>query len=417
LCALDASSADLHGRSVLIRTAEQLPTVLAALALDGLAGRILLCPPDLPDAHLAAIAAEGAVDLVVTDGVLPVPPGIPVIACRSALDRPAPAAPAPAVDTEWVLFTSGTTGRPKLVRHSLAALTGHLVDGVAPDRAIWGTFYDVRRYGGLSIVFRALLGGASMVLSTPSQPLADFLRRAGAEGVTHMTGTPSHWRQALMSPAITALAPAYVRLSGEIADQAILDRLRIAFPAASIAHAFASTEAGLAFDVRDGLAGFPVALLERPGGAEIRIVEGTLRIRSARTASGYLGTGAFRDDAGFIDTGDMVERRGDRFFFIGRREGVINVGGLKVFPEEVEAVLNAHPAIRAARVWGRSSPLVGAVVAADIVLEPGHGLDAVRDSVLDACRAALPPHKVPVSLRAVAGLPVAESGKLVRTGA
>ena len=412
--------AALHGRSVLVSTQAQLPTVLAMLDLDGVAARMLLCPPDLPPEHLPAIMAEAGVDAVVTDGSrlgLPPMPGVAVVTCRSDLNRPAPAGLARGLDTEWVLFTSGTTGRPKMVSHTLDSLTGHLTDAPAgPNGVVWSTFYDVRRYGGLSILVRALLGPASMVLSSADETVAAFLARAGALGVTHISGTPSHWRRALMSPAVSALAPLNVRLSGEIADQALLDRLRAIFSRARVTHAFASTEAGVAFEVTDGLAGFPAALFDgHTLKAEMRVEDGTLRIRSLRAASGYLGKRLNGAD-GFVDTGDMVERRGERYYFIGRREGVINVGGEKVFPEEVEAVINRHPAVRMSLVWPRSSPITGAIVAADIVLQPDQAADfaTIRAEVLDACRAALPPHKVPVSVRQAASLAIAESGKLVR---
>ena len=96
---------------------------------------------------------------------------------------------------------------------------------------VWGTFYDIRRYGGLQIYLRAVCGGASLVLSNAGEPVADHLARLAADGVTHLSGTPSQWRRALMTvPAVEALAPRYVRLSGEIADQAVLDSLRTAFP-------------------------------------------------------------------------------------------------------------------------------------------------------------------------------------------
>ena len=79
-----------------------------------------------------------------------------------------------------------------------------------------------------------------MVLSSAAESLGDFMARVGAHGVTHISGTPSHWRRALMSPAARRIAPAYVRLSGEIAAQAILDKLRAFFPAASVAHCAAA---------------------------------------------------------------------------------------------------------------------------------------------------------------------------------
>ena len=109
---------------------------------------------------------------------------------------------------------------------------------------------------------RAALTGTSLVLSSAQESTADFLARAASHRVTHISGTPSHWRRALMSSAAHLITPEYVRLSGEIADQTILNQLRAVYPQARIAHAFATTEAGVAFDVNDGLAGFPAGALE-----------------------------------------------------------------------------------------------------------------------------------------------------------
>src|SRR5262249_5647600 len=156
------------------------------------------------------------------------------------------------------------------------------------------------------------------------------------------------WRRALMSPGVRGIAPRYVRLSGEVADQTILNMLHAFYPQAAVGHAFASTEAGVAFEVDDGHAGFPAKFLDVPGEVEIKIEDNYLRVRSTRTAKCFLGTqpSAVEDSEGFVDTGDIVELRGDRYYFLGRRTGVINVGGLKVYPEEIEALLNRHPAIR-----------------------------------------------------------------------
>jgi acyl-coenzyme A synthetase/AMP-(fatty) acid ligase len=421
---LAASAETLRGRSVLVSAARQLPAVLAILELDGIAARLVLAPPDLDPAHIPPILAEAGIDTIVSDGTGPAGTAIPgtgFVRCGLPV-RPADTRPARGQDTDWLLFTSGTTGRPKMVVHSLPGLTGPLDDGlqVAPD-AVWSTFYDVRRYGGLQILMRACLGGGAMVLSQAQEPVGDFLTRAGAAGVTHISGTPSHWRRALMSPAIAQLAPAYVRLSGEVADQAILNSLRQAFPRASVAHAFASTEAGVAFDVRDGLAGFPASVIGQPGAkVEMRVQDGSLRIRSGRTATRYVGDLArpVADAEGFVDTGDMVELRDGRYYFVGRREGQINVGGQKVHPEEVEAVINQHPGVRMSRVRARPSPITGALVVADVVLDDQDAAFApLREAILERCRAALPAHKVPAMLRQVPSLAIAESGKLVRTGA
>ena len=78
--------------------------------------------------------------------------------------------PANRMCTEWVLMTSGTTGVPKMVVHDLASLTAPLQAPSPADGAtVWGTFYDIRRYGGLQIYLRAVLGGASLVLSSAGE--------------------------------------------------------------------------------------------------------------------------------------------------------------------------------------------------------------------------------------------------------
>jgi acyl-coenzyme A synthetase/AMP-(fatty) acid ligase len=289
---------------------------------------------------------------------------------------------------------------------------------------VWSTFYDIRRYGGLQIYLRAVLGGTPLVLSSPGESTADFLARAAAHGVTHISGTPSHWRRALMSGAAQSLRPEYLRLSGEVADQGLLDQLREAYPNAKIAHAFASTEAGVAFDVNDGRAGFPAEFVEKPrDGIELKVEDGTLRIRSHRTAARYLGSAASelsRQD-GFVDTGDLVELKDGRYYFRGRRGGVINVGGLKVYPEEVEGVLNADPRVRMSLVRPKRNPITGAIVVAEVVLEDSVSatLDAaqierLKNDLLEACRRALPAHKVPARLSFVPALQLSAAGKLVR---
>jgi acyl-CoA synthetase (AMP-forming)/AMP-acid ligase II len=327
----------------------------------------------------------------------------------------------PAVDTrtEWVLLTSGTSGVPKMAVHDLASLMAPI--GAAQRSVgamVWGTFYDIRRYGGLQIFLRAVIGNASLVLSSAGEPIADHLARLGRCGVTHLSGTPSAWRRALMSPQIKSVTPRYVRLSGEIADQAILDNLRATFPAARVGHAYASTEAGVAFEVDDGLAGFPAAFLDDDrDGVGLKLVDGALRIRSSRTASRYLGAQpALRDAENFVDTGDMIERQGERYLFAGRRGGIINVGGLKIHPEEIEAVINRHPQVRMSLVRPKRNPVTGAVVIADVVLktEGASAAPQIKDDILQLCRDALPRHKVPAAISIVPALDVAPTGKLAR---
>jgi acyl-coenzyme A synthetase/AMP-(fatty) acid ligase len=426
-----AALESLRGRSVLIATREQLATALALVELDGVARRMVLCTPDLSAEQLARIAATAQADAMVLDA------SSTAASSTAAAASLAPYAVTPqpipgsitrraSAATEWILLTSGTTGTPKLVVHSLQSLGGALpTQPPSESPSIWSTFYDIRRYGGLQIYLRAVLSGSPLVLSSAGEPILDFLARAAAAGVSHISGTPSHWRRALMSGEAALLDPQYVRASGEVADQTLLDNLRAAYPRARIAHAFASTEAGVAFDVNDGLAGFPQEFIGNPSaGIELKVVDHTLRIRSDRNAVRYLGTApsVLVSDDGYVDTGDMVELVDGRYYFRGRMGGVINVGGLKVYPEEVESVLNADPRVRMSLVRARRNPITGAVVAADVVLAnptsaaASDAPDLVKSDLLDACRRTLAAHKVPAMVRFVPALEFTAAGKLVRPG-
>ena len=410
---LDGKLESLRGRTVVLAMREQLATAVALVELDGVARRLVLCTPDLTPEQLAGVSAAAEADVALDQtSVQPV---------RQNLQRRR------TQDTEWILLTSGTTGVPKLVVHSFDSLAGALPRHPASVKPmVWSTFYDIRRYGGLQIYLRAVLSGSPLVLSNAGEPTREFLARAGAAGVTHISGTPSHWRRALMSGDTALIAPEYVRLSGEVADQTVLHALRAAYPSARIAHAFASTEAGVAFDVNDGLAGFPADLVGKAGGAiEMKVEDGTLRIRSGRTAARYLGAAASQLAAGdgYVDTGDLVELADGRYYFRGRKGGIINVGGLKVYPEEVESVLNADPRVRMSLVKARRNPLTGSLVVAEVVLADSENssdaetAEKVKSDLLNACRRVLAAHKVPALLRFVPALEMTAAGKLVRPGA
>jgi acyl-coenzyme A synthetase/AMP-(fatty) acid ligase len=423
--AIASGAENLRRRSVLIASADPFLVALALIEFDGLARRMTLYPPDLALEHLPYVMRYAGVDAVVSDGsvlsgtsigavqhVVFTPTLVPRV--RASQER---------LPTEWVLLTSGTTGRPKMVLHTLASLAGAIDASASRTEVVWGTFYDIRRYGGLQIYLRAVLTRSSLLLSGTQEPVANFLRRAGEASVTHISGTPSHWRRALMSPAADRIAPRYIRLSGEIADQAILNSLRSFYPGAEISHAFATTEAGVAFDVRDTLSGFPAGMLTGTSGVDLKVVDTTLRIRSSRTAERYLGENppVLKDADGFVDTGDVLELRDGRYHFQGRRDGVINVGGLKVHPEEIEAVLNRHPQVRLSLVKMKKNPITGALVVADVLLKDPSSLEGeqageLQHTIKQFCRESLAPHKVPTAISFVPALAISETGKLARRG-
>jgi hypothetical protein len=183
--------AEVAGRSVLIATRDQFAAALALIELDGIARRLIVCTPDLPSEHLPALVAKAGVDAIVSDhdrgddGL-----GVPLrVLCNGTLT------PAEEfrfqnsefrIQTEWVLLTSGTTGAPKMLVHTLASLTAPIVSALGQGGdVVWGTFYDIRRYGGLQILLRAVLGRGSFVLSGAGEAKVSYIRLVGAHGATH----------------------------------------------------------------------------------------------------------------------------------------------------------------------------------------------------------------------------------------
>src|ERR1051326_6120532 len=469
---LGGDLAALDGACVLVLTRDQLTAALTLIELDGVARRMILCPADFAREHLPVVIAKAGVDAIVCDqdtrDLRPL--GVPLhVTCTPAI-APDPATQPGSRQTEWILFTSGTTGIPKMVVHTLQSLTSAIKPRAHRDgRIVWATFYDIRRYGGLQILLRAVLDGGSLVLADTEESIHEHLARLGAHGATHVTGTPSHWRRVLMSPAAPTMAPPYVRLSGEIADQAVLDGLHALYPRARIVHAFASTEAGVGFEVADAREGVPASTIENPGngaklkvedgslgafppppppppslaprpaaaqparappsttekpgsGAKLKAEPGSLPIPSPGTASRYLGDGdlPIAGPDGFVDTNDMIELRDGRYYFVGRRGRIVNVGGLKVHPEEVEAVINRHPAVRISLVHPRRNAIMGSVVVADVVLREqfdpngGAATEGRRREIVEMCIGQLARHKVPAAVRFVPSLTFSASGKLAR---
>src|SRR6185312_7259392 len=193
----------LRGRTVVVAIRDQLTAAIALLELDGVARRMVVCTPDLAPEHLPHVARSAQADTWLGDSSSGAPPA------GAGLDFALEADPAPepgtverraSCETEWVLLTSGTTGAPKLVAHTLRSLSSAFAGQPQEEGAVpvWSTFYDIRRYGGIQIYLRALHAG-SLVLSSAGEATTDFLARAAAAGVTHISGTPSHWRKALMS--------------------------------------------------------------------------------------------------------------------------------------------------------------------------------------------------------------------------
>ena len=117
---------------------------------------------------------------------------------------------------------------------------------------------------------------------------------------------------------------------------------------------------------------------------------------------------------GWFASGDLVRRDGDGYLFlIGRKKAVINVAGMKIFPEEVERVLNEHPSVARCRVIGRDHPQMGQVPVAEVIPADA-SLPPKPVELQRHCRALLSAYKVPMQFKMVESLPLTASGKLRR---
>lgn len=318
----------------------------------------------------------------------------------------APESPRPAEPARVWLLTSGTTGRPRRVGHTVDSLT--TVHGEQPARR-WLCPYTPGAYAWWQVVTLGLgLPGQDVVFVEPDE-LDDWPTLAREHGVTGASGTPTFWRQALLrsGEALAELSLGQVTLGGEPVDDTILQQLAAVFPAARISWIYASSEAGAAIAVHDGRAGFPVAWLDRhtPDRPVISVRDGELVLTSPNRGSGV--------DAE-LRTGDRVEVVDDRVLITGRiATDEINVGGSKASAAAVRQVLLGHPWVQWAAVRGRRAPLVGTVVAAEVVLTTDHDeTPAEVDRVLgDHCRRHLPDYAVPRRIRVLPEIPTKESLK------
>jgi acyl-coenzyme A synthetase/AMP-(fatty) acid ligase len=394
-----AQTPPMGGARLVLHTPDVALAVRVLLAMDGHGGQVTLSSPALDGDTLANVVAQVSATLV------RVPDDLPMSENFSA------------GHTDWLMMTSGTTGVPKLVQHSLASLTRSTRTDVARGAGqVWGLLYDYTRFAGLQVVLQSLLSGATLVAPSTDLPLDVRIAMLAKAGCTHLSATPTLWRKILMTPGYQALALKQITLGGEIADDTVIGSLSRAYPDARISHIFASTEAGVGFSVTDRRMGFPVAYLtDPPMGIALRVVDDHLHVRNDAVGADYLGgQGAVAQD-GWVNTGDVVEVTGDRVLFRGRSSGVINVGGDKVHPEEVERAVLSHPSVRLARIYAKANPIVGALVAADIVAQADVDTAALREELKAYLAARLARHMVPAFIRFVPDFEMNAAGKLKRT--
>ena len=316
---------------------------------------------------------------------------------------------------EILLLTSGTSGRPKMAAHDLASLTGRIRS--AENGGTWLLTYSATAFAGLQVVLTAIFSRARLVTSS-SRAIADVFRLSVTHGVTHASATPTFWRGWLLASGAGAPQPPLrqITIGGEAVDQATLDRLAERYPTARLTHIYASTEAGALFAVNDRRAGFPAEWLEHGvDGVSLRSVDGLLEVKSPRRMRAYRSKDADPGAAdGWLRTGDLVERQGDRVLFCGRGDRLVNVGGYKVAPERVERVLLEVAGVADAYVYPRANAVTGHILMADLVIDRHADPGIVMSAAQAHAEKALEKHERPARMAVVDTLQVADSGKKTR---
>ena len=314
-----------------------------------------------------------------------------------------------------VLFSSGSSGRPKAMLHDLDTL----VDSYADRRLRQLTMLVVLMFdhiGGINTLLNALSGGLKLVVPAARTPEA-IAEAIAAHGATVLPASPTFLNLLLLSGATRSHDLSSLRIvtyGTEPMPPALLERLRSALPRVKFVQTFGTSETGIAQTV-SASSGSTLMKLDDPN-LEYRVEDGELWLRSRTQILGYLNhpMDSFTAD-GWFRTGDLVEQRDDGFLrIIGRRSEAINVGGLKVLPSEVESVLMEMPQITDCVVRGEPNAITGSIVVAEVVLAQPEDAPPIKTAIRQHCRTRLDAYKVPVKVRIVETILRSERLKKVR---
>ena len=342
------------------------------------------------------------------------------------LDPVAPSFPLDAfaaLNPAFIRFSSGTTGKSKGVVLSHESLLDRIRGAneglrMGPaDRVLW--VLPMAHHFAVSIVLY-LYHGATTIIE--EHHLGEDLLRAGSEHrATVMYGSPVHYRQLADAPGDVPWSALRLAVSTAAAlDQKTADKFQRRFHQ-PLVQGLGIIEVGLPVLNLDAPAdcaeaiGMPLPAYQCQLRDEHEGV-GELCLRGPGMFDAYLDPWQPRasvlDEEGWFATGDLARRDAEgRIFLCGRRKSVINVGGMKVFPEEVERVLDAHPKVQRSFVEARAHPLFGEVpVACYIPGAPAPTLAELRAH----CREHLASYKIPLIFSVVTSLPTTASGKLLR---
>lgn len=262
------------------------------------------------------------------------------------------------------LFTSGTTGLPKIVHHTIPSLTRMVRIGENYQEHIWGIAYNPTHMAGVQVLLQGLLNLNTLVyvFGKTSSEVAVNIKKYN---ITHLSATPTFYR---LIVALKDVFPSVKRvtLGGEMSDPKLYEDIKLSFPNAKINNIYASTELGSLFVAKDNIFSIPDSIKKN-----VKVVDGELEIHTSIIS--------FPQKNEWYKTGDLVEIVNEvplQFRFVSRKTEMINVGGYKVNPNEIEEALRLFPELEDLRVYGKSNSVLGNIICMEFVLSKGTKIDA-----------------------------------------
>jgi acyl-CoA synthetase (AMP-forming)/AMP-acid ligase II len=299
-------------------------------------------------------------------------------------------------DPGLVIFTSGSTGKSKAALHNFARLLERFREPRQPLRTL--SFLLLDHIGGINTLFYALSSGATLVTVNDRDPdtVCQAIERHKVEV---LPASPSFLNLLIVSEAYNRYDLSSLKritYGTEVMPETTLTRLRQLFPEAEIWQLYGLSEVGI---LRCRSPDFGSVWLKVAGeGLETKVADNVLWVKADTAMLGYLNAPSPFDKDGWMNTEDVVEVEGDYIRILGRRTEIINVGGEKVYPAEVENVLIQMDNIRDVTVYGERNVLMGnAVVARVNVFEP-EDAQSLKRRIRSFCAGKLARFKIPVKV-------------------
>ena len=301
-----------------------------------------------------------------------------------------------------VLFSSGTSGAPKAMVQDFNKLLASYESRHESDLVMLALLgFD--HTGGLNTLFISLAAGSLLVIPASRSP-ADVAAAVARHRVAVLPASPTFLNLLLAAGVTPELASLRVITYGtEPMPESLLVRLKAAFPRVRFIQTFGTSETGIT-KTSSPEAGSTFLRFDDPD-LEWKVIDDELWLRSRTQIAGYLNASNERFTAdGWFRTGDKVEQGpGGTLRILGRLGEMINVGGEKLMPAEVESVVLSVPGVADCRVRGEPHPLTGQTVAVDVVANVPDQ-EALRSAIRAACRERLARHKIPTRVTFVASV-------------